>query len=61
MLVSSRRELERIKIGDNIIVKVLRINDHDVQIGIEAPKDVLIAYLDKEPKPSKVNNVPRNR
>lgn len=42
MLVLSRREGERIRIGDSITVTVVRCIGDKVRIGIEAPADMLI-------------------
>jgi carbon storage regulator len=40
MLVLTRRVNERIVIGDDIVVTVLKVNHDQVRIGIEAPRDV---------------------
>lgn len=40
MLVLSRKEKERIFIGDNVVVTVIEINGNKVRLGIGAPKDV---------------------
>ena len=42
MLVLSRREGERIRIGDSITVTVVRCAGDKVRVGIEAPADMLI-------------------
>jgi carbon storage regulator len=42
MLVLSRREKQRIKLGDSIIVTVVRVSGDKVRLGIEAPADVLV-------------------
>lgn len=55
MLVLSRKEAERIRLGDSIVITVVRIGGDKVRIGIEAPKEMLVlrdeleAY-DKGPK-----------
>jgi carbon storage regulator len=40
MLVLSRKLGEKIVIGDNIIVTVVKIDRNQIRIGIEAPHDV---------------------
>jgi len=42
MLVLSRRPLERIRIGENIIVTVVGIQPGRVRLGIEAPGQRII-------------------
>lgn len=42
MLVLSRKEGERIVIGDNITLVISKVNGNRVTIGIEAPRDVKI-------------------
>ena len=42
MLVLSRRESERIKLGASIVVTVVRIAGDRVRLGIEAPADVRV-------------------
>jgi len=42
MLVLSRRENERIKLGDRIVVTVVRLEGDHVRIGIEAPPEVVV-------------------
>jgi len=42
MLVLSRKEGERIMVGDNIAVVISRIAGNRVTIGIEAPENVSI-------------------
>jgi carbon storage regulator len=40
MLVLSRKLGEKIVIGDNIIVTVVKIDRNQIRVGIEAPQDV---------------------
>jgi carbon storage regulator len=40
MLVLSRKLGEKIVIGDNIVVTVVKIDRNQIRIGIEAPHDV---------------------
>ncbi len=42
MLVLSRKESERIRLGDSIVVTVVRVSGDKVRLGIEAPADVLV-------------------
>ena len=49
MLVLSRRESERIKLGDAIEITVVRVTGDRVRLGIDAPSDVLILRGELEP------------
>ena len=49
MLVLSRRESERIRLGDSIVVTVVRVAGDKVRLGIEAPADVLVLREELEP------------
>lgn len=42
MLILTRKEDESIKIGDNILIKVISISGNQVKLGIDAPKNSLI-------------------
>lgn len=42
MLVVTRKKDESIRIGDNIEIKVIKIDDGSVKIAIEAPRDITI-------------------
>ncbi len=42
MLVLSRKEGEKIVIGDNIVVTINRLSGNRVAVGIEAPREVSI-------------------
>ena len=50
MLVLSRRESQRIKLGDAIVVTVIRVNGNRVRLGIEAPTDILVLRAELEPE-----------
>ena len=50
MLVLSRRERERIKLGDTIVVTVVRVTGDRVRLGIEAPSEILILRQELEPE-----------
>lgn len=49
MLVLSRRESERIRVGENIVVTVVRVSGDRVRLGIEAPADVVVLRDELEP------------
>ena len=49
MLVLSRRERERIRLGDSIVVTVVRVAGDRDRLGIEAPSDVLVLRDELEP------------
>ena len=56
MLVLSRKEQERVKLGDEITVTIVRVSGDKVRLGIEAPKDIRVlrdelAPHDEEPQP----------
>lgn len=42
MLVLSRKEAQRIRLGNDIVITVLRLAGDKVRLGIEAPKDMLV-------------------
>lgn len=42
MLVLSRQVGERIVIGDNVVIEIVRITRENVRIGISAPADINI-------------------
>jgi len=42
MLVLSRKPMERIHIGDSVVVTVLKIRGNTVRIGIDAPKEIYV-------------------
>ena len=53
MLVLSRRENERIRLGDSIVVTVVRLGRDKVRLGIEAPADVLVLREELQPHKAK--------
>ncbi len=46
MLVLSRKLNERIQIGDDVEIVVVRLGTHVVRIGVTAPKEVQILRPD---------------
>lgn len=53
MLVLSRKLGEKIVIGDNIVVTVVKIDRNQVRIGIEAPHEVSIHREEIHPSVTK--------
>jgi carbon storage regulator len=49
MLVLSRKASERIRLGDSIIVTVVRVSGDKVRLGIEAPPDILVLRDELQP------------
>jgi carbon storage regulator len=61
MLVLSRRESERIKLGNSIILTVIRVSGDRVRLGIEAPADVVVLREELQTQPqSGAIRVPRS-
>jgi carbon storage regulator len=52
MLVLSRRENQRIRVGDSITVTVVRLSGDRVRLGIDAPSNVLVLRDELEPQAS---------
>ncbi len=42
MLVLSRKESQRVRLGDDIVLTIVRVSGDKVRLGIEAPGDLLI-------------------
>jgi len=42
MLVLSRKESEKVLLGDKIVLTIVRLSGDRVRLGIEAPSDMLI-------------------
>ena len=49
MLVLSRKESQRIRLGDSIVLTVVKIAGDKVRIGIEAPDSVLVLRDELQP------------
>lgn len=61
MLVLSRKATERIRLGDNIVVTVVRVSGDRVRLGIEAPPDVLVLRDELQPRKSPEQDEPPMR
>ena len=42
MLVLSRKQNQRIRVGDSVVVTVVRVSGDKVRIGIEAPESMRV-------------------
>ena len=49
MLVLSRKQNERIRVGDSVVVTIVRVSGDKVRIGIEAPPNVRVLRDELEP------------
>jgi len=49
MLVLSRKQSERIRLGHDIVVTVVRVAGDKVRLGIEAPPNVVVLRDELEP------------
>lgn len=54
MLVLSRKPGERILIGDNVAVTIVRIGPNTVRVGIDAPRDMNIVREELKVHPTLV-------
>lgn len=52
MLVLSRKESQQIKLGDSILLTIIRLSGDRVRLGIEAPKDIAIVRQELENRPA---------
>jgi carbon storage regulator len=46
MLVLTRKLGQAIKVGNDVVIHVVSLNEHRVQIGIEAPRQVPILRME---------------
>lgn len=58
MLVLSRKEGEKILIGDGVVLTINRIAGNRVAIGIEAPRNVRVIRGELDPLPVKTRQSP---
>ncbi len=50
MLVLSRKESQRIRLGDSIVITIVKISGDKVRVGIDAPGEVLVLRDELEPR-----------
>jgi carbon storage regulator len=58
MLVLSRKESQRIRLGDSIVVTIVKISGDKVRVGIEAPADVLVLRDELETRSDAAKTAP---
>lgn len=49
MLVLSRKQKERLKLGDSIVVTVVRVSRDRVRLGIDAPSEIQVVREELQP------------
>ncbi|MFM7077749.1 MAG: carbon storage regulator [Planctomycetaceae bacterium] len=49
MLVLSRKQNERIRVGDSVVVTIVRVSGDKVRIGIEAPPEMRVLRDELQP------------
>lgn len=50
MLILTRKAGEEIRIGDQIVVRVVSARSNTVQVGIEAPREVKVLRMELTPR-----------
>ena len=50
MLVLSRKSQQQIRIGDDVVITIVRVRGNSVRVGIEAPKSVSVRRGELSPK-----------
>lgn len=61
MLVLSRRESQRIRLGNSIVVTVVRVAGDKVRLGIEAPADVLVLRDELDTFPAATGSISEDK
>lgn len=46
MLVLTRKENEKIRIGDEVVISILGVEGGNVKVGIDAPKEITILRME---------------
>jgi carbon storage regulator len=55
MLVLTRKLMEKLYIGDNVCVTVVRLEGGQVRLGIEAPREIAVVRAELlEPRPTSI-------
>jgi len=56
MLVLSRREGEKVMIGDDIVITVVEVRGDTVRLGIQAPRDVPVNRVEVHEAVARAND-----
>ena len=56
MLVLSRKQSERVKLGESIVVTIVRVSGDRVRLGIEAPDGTVVLREELEKNSEPVTN-----
>jgi carbon storage regulator len=57
MLILTRKMGEEICIGESVIIKILNLNCHGIEIGIEAPRNMNIVRKEIKNRALPINSV----
>lgn len=61
MLVLTRKESQRIRIGDDIVITIAKIDGNKVRVGIDAPAEVSIVREEIIAHDDEIHAVDQNR
>jgi carbon storage regulator len=52
MLVLSRKQTERVRLGESVVLTIVRLSGDKVRVGIEAPPEVVVLRSELKPRDS---------
>ena len=61
MLVLSRKEGQRIRLGDSSVITVVGVTGDKVRVGVEAPDSVIVLREELQPFERKDSNLNRRK
>jgi carbon storage regulator len=50
MLVLSRKQTERVRLGESVVLTIVRVSGDKVRVGIEAPPNVVVLRSELKPR-----------
>jgi carbon storage regulator len=50
MLVLSRKQTERVRLGESVVLTIVRVSGDKVRVGIEAPQNVVVLRSELKPR-----------